>query len=74
MTLSPGCDRSRVQYRDRSAEVFGHHGNSDRIRREWGVEWMTRQGIAQCIPPSFTQYLGEQLLDELQPVRAYLWA
>ncbi len=71
MTLSPGCDRSRIQYRGRSAEVFGHHGNSDRIRTEWGVEWMTQQGIAQCIPPAFTRYLGEQLLQEVRSVRAY---
>jgi DNA (cytosine-5)-methyltransferase 1 len=61
--LAPPCDPSRVRYRGRAAEVFGHHGNTDRIRAEWGVPWMTQDGIAQCIPPAFTEWLGPQILD-----------
>jgi DNA (cytosine-5)-methyltransferase 1 len=64
--LAPPCDPSRVRYRGRAAEVFGHHGNTDRIRAEWGVPWMTQDGIAQCIPPAFTEWLGAQLLDQLE--------
>lgn len=64
--LAPPCDPSRVRYRGRDAEVFGHHGNSVRVRREWGVPWMTQYEIAQSIPPAFTEYLGAQLLDHLR--------
>lgn len=68
--LSPGCDRSAVRYRGRAAEIFGHHGNTDRVRDEWGVPWMSQYGIAQCIPPAFTEWLGEQLRAHLESVAA----
>lgn len=64
--LAPPCDPSRVRYRGRAAEVFGHHGNTDRVRREWGVPWMTQYEIAQSIPPAFTEHLGAYLLDEVK--------
>lgn len=68
--FSPGCDPSQVRYRGRAAEIFGHHGNTDRIRDEWGVPWMTQYGTAQSIPPAFTRYLGELLLAEIEAVAA----
>lgn len=64
--LSPGCDPSQVRYRGRDADVFGHHSNADRIREEWGVPWMDRDGTSQSIPPAFTQWLGELLLNECE--------
>lgn len=63
--LSPGCDPSRIRYRGREGEVFGNHGNSDRVREEWAVPWMSRDGISQCIPPVFTEYLGEPLMAQV---------
>lgn len=63
--MAPPCDPSRVRYRGRAAEVFGHHGNTDRVRGEWGVPWMSQYGIAQSIPPAFAQFMGEHLLDHL---------
>lgn len=63
--LSPGCDPSRVRYRGRDADVFGHHANSERVREEWGVPWMSRDGISQSIPPAFTRYLGELLMEQV---------
>jgi DNA (cytosine-5)-methyltransferase 1 len=67
--LAPPCNPAAIRYRGREAEVFGHHGNSDRIRAEWGVDWMDRDGIAQCIPPAMTEYLGAALLAELASLR-----
>jgi DNA (cytosine-5)-methyltransferase 1 len=64
-SMNPGCDPSAVRYRGRDADVFGHHRNSDRVRREWRVEWMNRDEISQCIPPVFAEFIGEQLLAHL---------
>lgn len=30
-----------------------------------GVDWMTRAGLSQAIPPAYTEFLGAQLLDHL---------
>lgn len=30
-----------------------------------GVDWMTQQGLSQCIPPAYTEYLGAALLADL---------
>ena len=56
--------------------VFGHsteqRGNK-RIartvgdgRRAMGIDWMNRDELAEAIPPAYTQFLGEQLLGQLQ--------
>lgn len=41
--------------------AVGNFSSVEIIRADMGVEWMNRQEIAQCIPPSYTQYLGTQL-------------
>lgn len=33
-----------------------------------GIDWMTRNGLSQSIPPAYTQYLGEQLIEHLTAV------
>jgi DNA (cytosine-5)-methyltransferase 1 len=31
-----------------------------------GIEWMDWHGLSQSIPPAYTQFLGEQLLDQIE--------
>jgi DNA (cytosine-5)-methyltransferase 1 len=35
------------------------------VRADMGVEWMTRDQIAQCIPPAYAAYIGTQLIRSL---------
>ena len=35
-----------------------------------GVGWMSWHGMAECIPPSFTEHIGAQLLEHLAAVAA----
>lgn len=35
------------------------------IEQLLGIDWMTLHGLHQSIPPIYTQYIGEQLLDRL---------
>jgi len=39
-------------------------------RRVMGIGWMTRDELAQAIPPAYTQHIGAMLLDQLAAVTA----
>jgi DNA (cytosine-5)-methyltransferase 1 len=39
-------------------------------RREMGVEWMGRYEAREAIPPAFTEFLGRQLMAQVDPVEA----
>jgi len=38
--------------------VVGHFSNVAYARRAMGIEWMTRDELAQAIPPVYTEYIG----------------
>lgn len=42
--------------------AVGNFSNVPYVRRDLGVPWMTRDGIRECVPPAYTEYLGRQLL------------
>jgi DNA (cytosine-5)-methyltransferase 1 len=50
--------------------VFGHGGHVyhgvDDWREVMGIDWMTRDELAQAIPPAFTEHIGRQLIDALE--------
>lgn len=76
--MSPGC----MCPAGGSVSIFGHASDliENGVRRHvpftearalMGVEWMTRrEDMADAIPPAYTQYLGEQLLDHVTAARA----
>lgn len=35
--------------------------------RAMGIDWMDRRGLAEAIPPAYTEHIGRQLLAHLQP-------
>lgn len=34
-------------------------------KRAMGIDWMTRDGLAQAIPPAYTEFVGARLLEHL---------
>jgi DNA (cytosine-5)-methyltransferase 1 len=50
----------------RVVSVFGAGGGRAKNAALWAeamqIEWMTKHGLAQAIPPAYTEYLGEYLL------------
>lgn len=80
LLMTPGCacdaqgsvsvfGHSGEDRRKATRVKHGHvrkHVPIDEVRRLMGVEWMTdRSDVSDAIPPAYTQYLGEQLIDRL---------
>jgi len=45
--------------------AVGNFSNVPYVKADLGVPWMTRDGVRECIPPTYTEYLGRQLLEKL---------
>jgi DNA (cytosine-5)-methyltransferase 1 len=49
-----------------TVSVFGHGGRIYPGKASWervmGIDWMTRDELAQAIPPAYTEFIGRQLL------------
>lgn len=43
-------------------------GEVDLWRKAMGINWMTRDELAQAIPPAYTRWLGDRILTHLGPV------
>lgn len=45
--------------------AVGNFISVDYVRDDLGVPWMTREGIRECIPPTYTAHIGAQLVAHL---------
>jgi DNA (cytosine-5)-methyltransferase 1 len=54
----------------RVVSVFGAGGGRAKNAALWaeamGIDWMTKHGLAQAIPPSYTEFIGLQLMAALE--------
>ena len=46
-------------------QLTGHFSDVPEGRRRMRAEWMSRDGLAQAIPPAYARYLGAALLEHL---------
>jgi DNA (cytosine-5)-methyltransferase 1 len=42
--------------------ISGHFGDVAGGRKAMGIDWMTRDELAQAIPPAYTEWIGAQLI------------
>lgn len=42
--------------------AVGNFSNVPYVRADLGVEWMSRDGIRECIPPAYARWVGERLM------------
>lgn len=64
---------------DGSISICGSGGvrglNAKQIRLYWGfamggIDWMTREELAEAIPPAYTEFIGKQLMEYLKVMNA----
>ena len=62
------CDHSRHAMNPHRAEgrarIYAEHGRQDPEKlwaAEMGVEWMSRHGAREAVPPCFTEWIGREL-------------
>jgi DNA (cytosine-5)-methyltransferase 1 len=63
------CDHSRHAMNPHRSEgrerIYAEHGRQDPEKlwaKEMGVEWMSRHGAREAVPPCFTEWIGRELL------------
>lgn len=45
--------------------VVGNFSNVGRGREAMGIEWMSRDGLREAIPPAYTEHIGRQLIAQI---------
>ncbi|MEU3520183.1 SAM-dependent methyltransferase [Streptomyces sp. NPDC006654] len=48
-------------------QFVGNFSGVDHARRVMGVPWMNRDGIRECIPPAYTEFIGRTALASAVP-------
>jgi DNA (cytosine-5)-methyltransferase 1 len=46
--------------------VVGNFSGVAYAKKAMGIDWMTRDGLREAIPPAYTEYLGRQLMRALE--------
>lgn len=46
-------------------QVYGNAGGQHEWPEAMGIDWMDRHGFVEAIPPSYTEHIGQQILDHL---------
>lgn len=62
----PALNPHNQKGRDRIYAEFGRQDPEIVWRRDMGVEWMHKYEAREAIPPIYTEYLGKQLLAQMQ--------
>lgn len=49
--------------------VVGNFSGVAQARKAMGIDWMTRDGLREAVPPAYTEYIGAQLIAALASER-----
>ncbi|MFD7228868.1 SAM-dependent methyltransferase [Streptomyces sp. NPDC059881] len=63
--LVPQAKMGRPVLRAHYGQFVGNFSGVDLARRVLGVPWMNRDGIRECIPPAYTEWIGRAVLAHL---------
>lgn len=44
--------------------IVGNFSGVEKAKEAMGIDWMTRDGLRESIPPAYTKFIGEQILNQ----------
>jgi DNA (cytosine-5)-methyltransferase 1 len=50
--------------------VVGNFSGVEKAKQAMGIDWMTRDGLRESIPPAYTEYIGQQLMAQVLEMAA----
>jgi DNA (cytosine-5)-methyltransferase 1 len=50
--------------------VVGNFSGVEQAKKAMGIDWMTRDGLRESIPPAYTEYIGHQLMAAIEERQA----
>lgn len=51
--------------------VAGHCAPIQKCREAMEIDWMNREELAEAIPPAYSEFIGEQVIEHLTPRRSF---
>jgi DNA (cytosine-5)-methyltransferase 1 len=75
--MAPGSASLAARYPGRYAGITvwqeaggvgGHFGNKARAEISMGIDWMLTDELREAIPPAMTEFIGRQLIEQLERV------
>lgn len=75
LILQPQHPRHRGKVKDGYyVTACGHGGDGSNAFPVWceaiGIDWMTKYGISQAIPPAYTEFIGRQMIEAARQAAA----
>lgn len=75
LIFSPPCQHNGTVRDGDYVTVAGHGGDGSNAYPVWAeamqIDWMTKEELAQAVPPPYTEWLGRQLLEQLTGEREH---
>ncbi len=67
ITVAGTGGRRKNRKRDDHGGACNNPRNVADAQDAMGIDWMTRKELSQAIPPAYTEWIGRQLVNRLQP-------
>lgn len=68
--VAPTAKMGRVPKDGEMMSVVGNFSGVRQARAAMGIDWMTRDGLRESIPPAYTEFIGRQLRRAIERGRA----
>lgn len=68
--VRPNTKMGRTPKPEQMMHVVGNFSGVAQAREAMGIDWMTRDGLREAIPPAYTEYIGGQLLAQVAELSA----